>query len=152
MSAKGRKTNLVRRLKNGSVEPYSGYPLFTHQQRRGCAMAFENDLHDWYLDGVMLDASSITLHLRFYDRRKKVLFKGMTSCVMDNFLPQNVINEAKVITPIDDPDRFKEESSRLDRRYPYRKSTAESKILSIIGSVGAELTVDFTQMEMIDLP
>ena len=27
MSAKGRKTNLVRRLKNGSVEPYSGYPL-----------------------------------------------------------------------------------------------------------------------------
>lgn len=71
----------------------------------------------------------------------------MTRCLVDNFLPQNIVYEAKVITSTADRQRFEEEIKRLDSRYLVQRPVGERKIPSVTASVGAELIIEFTDLK-----
>ena len=60
-------------------------------------MSFENDLHDWYIDGIMLAPSGVTLFVHLYEARKEIWLGGATRCLLNDLLIQNIISEAKII-------------------------------------------------------
>jgi hypothetical protein len=112
-------------------------------------MSFENDMHDWYIDGLMMGPSEITLFVHYYDKmRKKITFKGVTRCLLDNLLMTNIVYAAKIISAEDEPELY----ARLEASYPSKwTSGTGSKILSINASVGLEGTIEFQDFEVIDL-
>jgi hypothetical protein len=112
---------------------------------------FENDLHDWHIDGVMFGDSSLSLHLRLYEERKVIKLTGVTRCLMNDFLIQNIIFEAKIISAADHPDLFQAQVQRLDETYPRRwVEPMGMHILHIGASVGAEIIVEFADLEISD--
>jgi hypothetical protein len=122
-------------------------------------MAFENDLHDWYIDGIMLAPleqivlvpSEVTLFVHLYEARKKIRLSGVRRCLLDNFFIQNIIYEAKVVSVDDEPELYQAEIGRLEARYPARLSGTRPKILSISASVGMEGVIEFGDLEVTDL-
>jgi hypothetical protein len=114
-------------------------------------MSFENDLHDWYIDGVMMGPSEVTLFVHFYEARKEIRFSGVTRCLLDNWFVQNIIYEAKVISADKEPELYRAEIAPLDAKYPARFSAADHKILLISASVGVEEIIEFRDFQVIDL-
>ncbi|HEX3636166.1 MAG TPA: hypothetical protein VHV99_11860, partial [Paraburkholderia sp.] len=57
--------------------------------------------HDWYLQGVAadLDAGEVELRLMFDNRKDhaRVIFKGASRCLMNDFLIQNIIYSMDVL-------------------------------------------------------
>lgn len=114
-------------------------------------MSFENALHDWYIDGLMLAPSEVTLFVRFYEARKKIRFLGATRCFLDDFLIQNVIYEAKIVSLDEAPEQYRVETARLESRYPGRLAGTAPRIFVISASVGLEGIIEFQDFEVIDL-
>ncbi len=115
-------------------------------------MSFENDLHDWYIDGVMMKPSEVVFSVRSYDgTRKKIRFSGATRCLLNNWFIQNIIYEAKIISADKDPELYRAEIAPLDAQYPARLSMADQNILLISASIGVEGIIEFRDFEVIDL-
>jgi hypothetical protein len=115
-------------------------------------MSFENDLHDWYIDGIMVTPSEITLSVHLYEARKKLKFTGVTRCLLDNLLMMNIIYSAKIASMEEAAELFREEITRLERSYPAKGcSGTGSKILSINGAVGLDGVIEFDDVEIEDL-
>jgi hypothetical protein len=70
---------------------------------------------------------------------------------MDDFFIQNVIYEAKILSRENDSELFNQEIEPLDGRYPARSVDLTCKILRITSSIGAELTVEFADLEAAEL-
>lgn len=111
-------------------------------------MSFENDLHDWYIDEIAVRQSEITLLVHLYDAQKRITFKGVTRCLLDNLLVMNIIYSAKLVSSVGEPELY----ARLEASYPAKwvRETA-SKILSINGSVGLDGIIEFNDLEIVDL-
>jgi hypothetical protein len=114
-------------------------------------MSFENDLHDWYIDGIMLGPSDVTLFIHFYEACKKIRFTGATRCLFNDWLIQNCISEAKIISVAEEPELYRAEIVLLEAKYPARLSGATGKILTISASIGAVGIIEFQDFEVIDL-
>jgi hypothetical protein len=114
-------------------------------------MSFENDLHDWFLDGIILAPPEVTLFVSFYGARKQIRLIDATRCLINNLLISNVIFEAKIISATDDPERYKEEVERLDETYPVIPLGMSPKICCISASLGANATIEFRDLEVTDL-
>jgi hypothetical protein len=114
-------------------------------------MSFENDLHDWYIDGIMLTPSEVTLFVYFYEARRKIRLGGATRCLLNDFLISNIIYEAKIISAHEEPELYQAEVARLDASYPAKWSGTAPKILSISASVGMQGAIEFRDLEVIDL-
>lgn len=111
-------------------------------------MSFENDLHDWRIDGIKLRQAEITLFVHLYEARRKITLKGVTRCLLDNLLMMDIIYSAKLVSSADEPQLY----ARLEASYPVKwvRETA-SKILSINGSVGLDGIIEFDDLEIVDL-
>ncbi len=114
-------------------------------------MSFENDLHDWHIDGVMLAPSEITLFLHLYEARKRIRLGGATRCLLNDFLVQNIIYEAKIVSADEQPELHGAEVARLEASYPASLSGTAPNILTISASVGLEGAIEFRDLEVIDL-
>ena len=114
-------------------------------------MSFENDLHDWHIDGVMLAPPEISLFLHFYESRKKIVLGGVTRCLLNDLLIQNIISEAKIISADQQPELHQAEIARLDASYPRQWRGTASNILTISASVGLEGIIEFHDLEVADL-
>src|SRR5579863_7443131 len=122
-------------------------------------MEFENDLHDWYVDGVMLAPSAggmltpseVTLSVHLYEARKRIRLSGVTRCLLDNFSIQNIIYEAKVIATGREPGFHKEGIDKLNKVYPIKTAPSSARILSIVASVGMEGVIEFRDIDVIDV-
>jgi hypothetical protein len=114
-------------------------------------MSFENDLHDWYIDGIMLAPSGVTLFVHLYEARKEIRLGGATRCLLNDLLILNIIAEAKIISANEEPELYQAEIARLDASYPARSSGTATNILSISSSVGMEGIIEFRDVEVTDL-
>ena len=114
-------------------------------------MSFENDLHDWCIDGVMLAPSEVTLFVHLYEARKEIRLLGATRCLLNDLLIQNIISEAKIISADQQPELHQAEIARLDASYPRRWSGTAPNILMISASVGLEGIIEFRDLEVTDL-
>ncbi|HVH82351.1 MAG TPA: hypothetical protein VM782_23350 [Stellaceae bacterium] len=110
-------------------------------------MSFENDLHDWYIDSIELRQSEITLLVHLYEARRRITFKGVTRCLLDNLLMTNIIYAAKIISIEDEPESY----TRLEASYPAKWSGTAPKILSINGAVGLDGIIEFSDLEVVDV-
>ncbi len=111
----------------------------------------ENDLHDWFIDGVLLAPSEVTLFIHLYQARKKIRLVGATRCLLNDLLIQNIIYEAKIISADQQPELHQAEIARLDASYPRRWSGIAPNILTISASVGLEGIIEFDDLEVTDL-
>jgi hypothetical protein len=118
-------------------------------------MTFENDLHDWYLDGIMLrdhaGSSEITLNVHFDDSRKEIRLKDTTRCLVTNFLICNIIFEAKIVSADEEPEFYKEETARLNESDQANLAGALPRIFCISPSLGAAVTIEFGDIDVHDL-
>jgi hypothetical protein len=111
-------------------------------------MSFENDLHDWYIDGITLGQSEITLFVHLYEVRKKIIFKGVTRCLLDNLLMMNIIYSAQIVSAEDEPELY----TRLEASYPAKWCIKTApNLLSINGAVGVDGIIEFSDFEMSNL-
>lgn len=115
-------------------------------------MSFENDLHDWYIDGVTLEQTEITLFVHLYEARKKIKFIGVTRCLLDNLMMTNIIYVLEIISAQSKPDQYNVQIERLEASYPakWTKGLAP-QLLLISASVGLEGLIEFQDLEVIDL-
>src|SRR5579871_5902772 len=102
-----------------------------------------DDLHDWYVDGLKLERSAMTLFLRLDARSLEARFEGVTRLLVNNFLVQNVIYEALIATPDTNADLFLSSKRALDTAYPIPDTGPFRKIMVISSSIGAEFLVEF---------
>ena len=109
-------------------------------------MKFEDDLHDWYIEGVILELSQMEIYVHFYGVRRTIKMSGVSRCLINYFLIKNIIYEAKILSSPDD-NLFKKETERLHERYPFTPKEPH-KILPITPSVGADITVEFTELSI----
>jgi hypothetical protein len=113
------------------------------------AIQFENDLHDWYIDGVMLLDGSMSLYVHFYEEQKIIKFNGVTRCLINELLIKNIIYEAKILSAADHHDLFQVQIQRLDETYPRKWAEPTGiHILQITASVGADFVVEFDNLEI----
>jgi len=111
---------------------------------------FPDDLHDWYLDRFALIPSEITLEVHFNDMRKRIRLSGVRRCLVNNLLTSNVIFEAKVVTVDREPELYNEEVARLEETYPIHATALP--VFCISASLGAAMTIEFTDIQISDLP
>ncbi|WP_321909871.1 MULTISPECIES: hypothetical protein [unclassified Paraburkholderia] len=110
-----------------------------------------NHFHDWYLRGVSADmnAGIVELTLMFDDRktRARVLFKGVSRCLMNDFLIQNIIYNAKILT-----DYSVEEYARalgmLEKSYFGKENHNPKPIAMFTATLGAEILVEFDTFDV----
>jgi hypothetical protein len=111
----------------------------------------ENDLHDWYIDGIALGPSEITLLVHLDDARKKIELTGVTRCLLNNLLMTNIIYAAKIASAEDEPELYQSEIARLDTSYPAKWANGTARrILSISASVGLEGIIEFDVLKIRD--
>jgi len=105
-----------------------------------------SSFHDWYLLGVVADADRgfVELRLMFDNKtdRIRVLFKGASRCLINDFLIQNIISSTVVLTDFES-DEYKRALDALDKSYPWGKNKPRKKIVSITATLGAELLIEF---------
>jgi hypothetical protein len=111
--------------------------------------ATPESFHDWYLLGVAADMDKQRVELRLmFDNRKdrvRLVFKGASRCLVNDFLIQNIIYSLKVLTDRAS-DAYVDALSALDRSYPWGKGQPLKNIASIQASLGAEMLVEFESM------
>jgi hypothetical protein len=112
---------------------------------------FQDDLHDWDLDRFTLSPSEITLDVHFSDARKRISLRGVRRCLVNNLLISNIIFEAKVVTVDNEPELYNEQIGRLDETYPINPP-ALPNLFCISASLGAAMTIEFTDIQVSDLP
>lgn len=107
--------------------------------------------HDWYLLGVAADRDKklVELQLIFDNKmdRVRLLFKGASRCLVDDFLMQNIIYSLKVLDDRES-DAYRQALARLDESYPWGENQPLKNIASIQATLGAELLVEFESMEV----
>ncbi|MBR8279068.1 hypothetical protein KDX28_01025 [Burkholderia vietnamiensis] len=104
-------------------------------------------LHDWYIDGVEVEGSNLRLSIHFQQQRKVLFFSGVSRCLLNNFLIQNVICELNILSASENPERYGVALGTLNEAYPWPPSE-EKKIAMISPSVGAEMIVEFTDASL----
>jgi hypothetical protein len=114
-------------------------------------MSFENDLHDWYIDGIMVTPSEITLLLHFYETRKKIRLGGVTWCSLNDLFTQNIIYEAKIVSADEQPDLYWAEVVQLQASGPVNVWGRAPNIMTISASLGLEGAIEFRDLEVTDL-
>ena len=111
-----------------------------------------HSFHDWYLCGLSADMVGEIVELKLmFDNRKdraRVLFKGATRCLVNDFLIQNIIYSMDVLSDYDS-EAFKQARSALDKSYPWGRDKAPKQIVSISASIGADLLIEFESIEVI---
>jgi hypothetical protein len=108
-------------------------------------MQFENDLHDFYVDAVTLQGTTFKLLVRLYDDYKEIRLLNVTRCLINNFLIQNIVHDAKIV-PHEDSEAFEEYRRELDQSYP--RNGSPRFILCVTPSVGAEMIIEFDDLEI----
>ena len=107
--------------------------------------------HDWYLLGVAADRDKKLLELQLiFDNkmdRVRLLFKGASRCLVDDFLMQNIIYSLKVLDDRES-DAYRQALARLDESYPWGENQPLKNIALIQATLGAELLVEFESMEV----
>ncbi len=107
--------------------------------------------HDWHLLGVAADMKEQRVELRLmFDNRKdrvRLLFKGASRCLVDDFLIQNIVHSLKVLTD-HQSDAYRQALAALDKSYPWGKDQPLKNIVAIQATLGAELLVEFESMEV----
>lgn len=116
------------------------------------AIARYHSFHDWYLCGLSADmfGEIVELNLMFDDRkvRARVLFKGATRCLMNEFLIQNIIYSMDVLSDYES-DKYKQVRQALDNSYPWGRDKAPKPIASVSATIGAELLIEFDSLEVL---
>ncbi|MCG5073029.1 hypothetical protein [Paraburkholderia tagetis] len=107
--------------------------------------------HDWYLLSISADmkAELVELLLMFDDRkqRARVVFKGASRCLVNDFLIQNIIYEAKILTDFDSGE-YERALDSLEKSY-FGKVNREPKPIAVFSAtLGAELLVEFDSLEV----
>jgi hypothetical protein len=110
-----------------------------------------DSFHDWYLLGVTADMDKQLVELRLvFDNkidRVRLLFKGASRCLVEDFLIQNIVYSLDVLTD-HSSDAYVRALARLDESYPWGENQPLKNIASIQATLGAELLVEFESMEV----
>lgn len=108
--------------------------------------------HDWYLMGFGADRDNgiVELALLFDNKRDRVnlFFKGVTRCLVSDFLIQNIISELKILTDFDSPN-YRHALSELERSYFGKENWPNKLIASVSATIGAELFIEFDTLEVV---
>ena len=107
--------------------------------------------HDWYLTGISADMTGgiVELALMFDDRkqRARIVFKGASRCLVNDFLIQNIIYEAKILTD-SSTHEYGRALDSLEKSY-FGKVSGEPKPIAVFSAtLGAELLVEFDSLEV----
>lgn len=104
--------------------------------------------HDWYFDGLLIKGDQIEISVHLYGQNKRIRLNGVTRCLLNNFMIQNVIHDLRVISSEDDA-LFRENQLELDKHYPAPKTKAVQRILLITASVGVEGLIEFSSLDLL---
>ncbi|OLL28045.1 hypothetical protein BTH42_29140 [Burkholderia sp. SRS-W-2-2016] len=107
--------------------------------------------HDWYLTGISADLTggTVELALMFDDREKRarLLFKGASRCLVNDFLIQNIISEVRILTDHSTHD-YGRALDALEKSYFGKASGAPKPIAVFSATLGAELLIEFETLEI----
>ncbi|SIT35477.1 conserved hypothetical protein [Paraburkholderia ribeironis] len=106
-------------------------------------------LHDWYIDGIELDGSDLRIKIHFEAEKRMLVFGGVSRCIVTDFLIQNVIYDISIFSFWDDPSRYDEAIARLNKSYPLPPEELK-KIAEIRPSVGADITIEFSTVSVLE--
>ncbi|OAJ51843.1 hypothetical protein A6V36_14830 [Paraburkholderia ginsengiterrae] len=108
--------------------------------------------HDWYLMGISADmkAGVVELALMFDDgkARARVRFKGASRCHMNDFLIQNIIYDAKILTDYS-ASEYKRALDSLETSYFGKENHQPKPIAVFAATLGAELLVEFETVDVV---
>jgi hypothetical protein len=107
--------------------------------------------HDWYIDGFKLERSAAVLFVHFYEKKREIHFSGVTRCLINSFMFQNVIYQMSITSWDCSRELFLEAKKSLDETYPVLDGRNGSKIMSILPSVGAHILIEFSELSIVDL-
>lgn len=111
-----------------------------------------SSFHDWYLTGISTDlhAGVVELALMFDNRkdRARARFQGVTRCLVNDFLIQNIIYDVKVLTDFESSD-YKLALDALEKSYFGKEHWPNKAIASIRATIGAELLIEFDTVDIV---
>ncbi|AXL49003.1 hypothetical protein DSC91_000634 [Paraburkholderia caffeinilytica] len=111
--------------------------------------------HDWYLLGVAadLDIGEVELRLMFDNKKDyaRVIFKGASRCLVNDFLIQNIIYSMEVLTDFE-ADEYKQALGALDNSYSWGRNKPRKNIAAITATLGAELFIEFDSLAVESIP
>ena len=94
-----------------------------------------------------LDAGEVELRLMFDNRKDhaRVIFKGASRYLVNDFLMQNVIYSMDVLTDFES-DEYKRALDALDNSYSWGRNKPRKNIAVITATLGAELFIEFDSL------
>ncbi|TKC85994.1 hypothetical protein FAZ69_22045 [Trinickia terrae] len=105
--------------------------------------------HDWYLMGVAadLDVGEVELRLLFDNKKDhaRLVFKGASRCLVNDFLIQNIISSMEVLTDFE-ANEYKRALDALDSSYSWGRNKPRKNIAAITATLGAELFIEFDSL------
>jgi hypothetical protein len=110
--------------------------------------------HDWFIVGVSSNMDTHELSLQLCDdyktRSATLAFKGATRFIVESFIAQNIIYSTVVF---DNPTSTEYQSARakLEKAHPWGNNWPTKQIALISASLGAEVLVEFEEMQFIEV-
>jgi len=109
--------------------------------------------HDWFIVGVAvnMNAHELTLQLRDdYGKRSAILsFEGATRFIVDGFVAQNIVYDLTVLEDFNSTE-YKAARTELETAHPWGSNWPTKNIATISASLGAEVTVEFDRMRIVE--
>ncbi|NIF54010.1 hypothetical protein [Burkholderia sp. Ax-1724] len=107
--------------------------------------------HDWYLIGISadMDARIMELLLILDDiaQQARVIFQGASRCLVNDFLIQNIVYDAKILRDHDSTE-YKQALESLEKSY-FGKAYYQPKPIAVFSAtLGADLLVEFDSFEI----
>jgi hypothetical protein len=110
-----------------------------------------DSFHDWYILGLAVnpDKGELVLSLLFDNKRDRtrLIFKGASRCLVNDFLIQNIILSISILDDVES-EGYRKARAALDKSYPWGKGNPSKKIAAIQATLGAELFIEFDSVEM----
>ncbi|MCC8401431.1 hypothetical protein LJ655_05900 [Paraburkholderia sp. MMS20-SJTN17] len=102
--------------------------------------------HDSYLIGIDVDhlTNSLTLKLRLGETVTSLIFQGATRLLLTEMLIQNIVYDIKELMP--GSEAHQNAKALLDKTY-WKVNNPGSRIITITASLGAELFIEFENVE-----
>jgi hypothetical protein len=106
-----------------------------------------NSLHDSYIIGINIDhlSSIVTLKMRLDDAITSLVFHGATRFLLTEMLIQNIVYDIVELAP--GSEAYLSAKANFDKTY-WLVENPGSRIVSITASLGAEIMIEFRDVEV----